>query len=229
MSLAPSAVMQSRRSPIDGLDYFPTPPWGTRALTELVLKGYGIPVADQVAEEPSCGEGDMALPLAEAFRRVHASDIYPYGHGEIGDYLDDTLGTRYDPGEPVDWSIFNPPFNAALDFVRVALRRARVGVAALCRMAWIETRERYALFSEARPAMFCPFVERLPMVEGRLDPDASSATPYAWFVWIRGDAEFRVRMIEPCKARLDRPADWTRERPLKLSRLVKPVAAGALL
>jgi hypothetical protein len=28
-----------------------------------------------------------------------------------------------------------------------------------------------------------PFAERVPMVKGRWDPEASSATAYAWFIW----------------------------------------------
>jgi hypothetical protein len=36
------AVMAQRREPPDALDYFPTPPWATRALFEHVLPALGI-------------------------------------------------------------------------------------------------------------------------------------------------------------------------------------------
>jgi hypothetical protein len=42
--------------------------------------------------------------------------------------------------------------------------------------------------------MIAQFVERVPIVKGRWDPDASSATAYAWFVWrpsVTGETIFR--------------------------------------
>ena len=36
-----SAVMQQRKEPHDSLDDFPTPPWATRALCEVIAKGPG--------------------------------------------------------------------------------------------------------------------------------------------------------------------------------------------
>jgi len=41
--------------------------------------------------------------------------------------------------------------------------------------------------SELLPAMIAQFVERVPMVKGRWDPNASTATSYAWFVWRKAD------------------------------------------
>jgi hypothetical protein len=51
-----SAVMADRREPADGLDYFPTPPWATRALFAHVLLEFGV-VAIGSAWEPACGDG----------------------------------------------------------------------------------------------------------------------------------------------------------------------------
>ena len=54
----------------------------------------------------------------------------------------------------------------------------------LVRAQWVEGVERYEkLFRDQPPAVYAPFVERVPMVKGRWDPDASTATSYAWFVW----------------------------------------------
>jgi hypothetical protein len=39
------------------------------------------------------------------------------------------------------------------------------------------------LFRDRPPTLYAPFVERVPMVKGRWDPGASTATSYAWFVW----------------------------------------------
>ena len=61
-----------------------------------------------------------------------------------------------------------------------------------------------------------PYAERLAMVSYVWDPDASSATSYAWFVWICPSMpalpegpRFPVILIPPgCKGRLTRPSDF---------------------
>ena len=65
-----SAVMAQRVEPPDSLDYFPTPPWATRALIEHVIVPDLCPAGDVYTAsvwEPACGEGHMARPLAEYF------------------------------------------------------------------------------------------------------------------------------------------------------------------
>ena len=81
------AVMGSRQEPDDSLDYFPTPPWATRTLVEIVLPQVGIN-AKQLGYvwEPACGEGHMAEVLAE-YTDVSASDVFDYGYGTVEDFL----------------------------------------------------------------------------------------------------------------------------------------------
>lgn len=177
-----TAVMAQRREPPDSLDFFPTPPWATRALFVHV-----VPDAGGVAWEPAAGEGHMAEVLREQFAVVRASDVFDYGRGyEIGSFVgechDVIDGTH---GWP-DWVITNPPFNLAVQFVERALGEAWQGVAMLMRSTWIESADRYErLFRDRPPAIVAPFVERVPMVKGRWDPKASTATSYSWFVWRR--------------------------------------------
>ena len=53
----------------------------------------------------------------------------------------------------------------------------------------------------------CTVVERVPMVKGRLDRKATSATSYAWLVWRKGSpAPTEVRWIPPCRKRWSAPA-----------------------
>jgi hypothetical protein len=68
------AVMGSRQEPDDSLDFFPTPPWATRALFERVLPHSGIDKIDS-AWEPACGEGHMLQVIEEYVRKVDGSDI----------------------------------------------------------------------------------------------------------------------------------------------------------
>jgi hypothetical protein len=49
------------------------------------------------------------------------------------------------------------------------------------------------------------------MHKGRLAPEGSTATAYAWLIWIKGPrAEWstRLRWIAPCRKKLERPGDY---------------------
>ena len=179
------AVMASRRSPPDGLDDFPTPPWATRALMEIVLPriGYDRSHLFGSALEPACNRGIMAEVLGEYFDNVFASDVWDYGYRPAaGAIVEDYLSASYDFA--ADWIITNPPFNKALEFTLKALDEAREGVAMLGRLQWLESEERYdRLFSRRPPAAIATFVERVPMHQGRWDPNGGTMTAYAWFVW----------------------------------------------
>lgn len=177
-----TSVMASRKEAPDSLDYFPTPPWATRAFLRLMYeRGWMQP--EHTVHEPACGEGHMAAVLADFFSEVQASDIHPYGFGEVADYLNDAEKPS------VDWVITNPPFNRAMDFVDTALNHpaamVRTGVAMLVRLAWLESHKRYEFLHRNRPALVALHSERVPMVKGRWDPKARSATAYAWVVWLK--------------------------------------------
>jgi hypothetical protein len=153
------AVMAQRASPKDALDDFPTPPWATRALAEYVMAPQGTCL------EPACGRGHMSAALAEYFDKVMSSDIFDYGFGSVADFLNST----YD-ADSFDWVITNPPFNLAEEFIVRSMKIARRGVAMLTRTVFIESVERYnGLFKDNRPSRVAQFVERVPMVEGRLE------------------------------------------------------------
>jgi hypothetical protein len=203
-----TSVMARRHEPPDALDFFPTPPWATRALFRHVLPAIGADTIETVWE-PAAGEGHMAEVVAEFVGgQVIASDIFDYGYGQAPiDFLHD---------EPIvrpQWIITNPPFNLACEFTLHALDLASEGVAMLCRTSWIEGRGRFEkLFRDRPPALFCPFAERVPMLKGRWDPDGSTATAYAWFIWLQdvvGAAH--VHWIAPgCRGELARPDDRQR-------------------
>jgi hypothetical protein len=200
--------MAQRRAPPAALDYFPTPPWATRALFKHVLPALGIGVIGSVWE-PACGESHMAAVIAEFARQpIIASDVYSYGYGVAPlDFLHDAPLAR------PDWIITNPPFSLACEFTLRALDLASAGVAMLVRTQWIEGIGRYEkLFRDRPPTLYAPFVERVPIVKGRWDPDASTATSYAWFVWWRAHYwPSRVLWIPPgCRKRLTHSEDRRR-------------------
>ena len=61
-----------------------------------------------------------------------------------------------------------------------------------------EGADRYErLLSRNEPTLVAQFVERVPMVKGRWDPEASTATSYAWVLWTRGHQGRRGGGDEP--------------------------------
>lgn len=71
------------------------------------------------------------------------------------------------------------------ELVDRALSMASTGVAILALTVCLEGVGRYrGIFQERPPAIFAQFSERVPIVKGRLDRRASTATGYAWFVWL---------------------------------------------
>jgi len=199
------AVMSQRNEPADSPDDFPTPPWATRALFEHVLTPWTREFDQLTCLEPACGAGHMARVLKEYFREVQSYDAFDYNYGKIRDFLTYPYETN-----AVDWVITNPPFRLAEDFVLRALNVARTGVAILARTVFLESVGRYEnIFAKTPPAIFAQFVERVPMVKGRLDQRATTATGYAWFVWNKkAGSDPRLVWIPPCRRSLERRTDY---------------------
>lgn len=223
-----SAVMQQRGSEAQRaergrnvaphcLDYFPTPPFATRALCEFLGAELGD-LSALSAWEPACGEGHMARVLAESFGRVRVTDVHYYPPAE--ELLDFAFFGADEP--PVDFVITNPPFLLAEAFIAAAAKVARAGFAMLVRSAFLEGQARHAsLWSKNPPSYVLQFTERVVMLEGRLiqagkvDPfaeklgtKASTATAYVWLVWLEGEDDTRLRWLPPCRERLERPGDY---------------------
>lgn len=206
-----AAVMGSRAEPDDSLDYFPTPPWATRALMEVALPR--IRGCDDVvrrsAWEPACGEGHIAEVLEEYFVEVTATDIHDYGYGQLGDFLD----AAAPPAGSIDWIITNPPFrDKAEAFVLRAIALARIGVAMFLRLQWLETEGRYErIFEGYPPTMIAFFAERVPLIKGRWDPDGDTATAYIWLIWVKDRKPQAPFWIQPGQREaLTKPDDIAR-------------------
>lgn len=219
-----SAVMQQRSKELDSLDDFPTPPWGTRALLTFLADRQLIN-STMSAREPAVNRGYLARVLAEAFGRVEASDICDYGAGyPVADFLFPI------PVEPVDWTITNPPFKLAEQFIARAMETSRKGVAMLVRSAFTEGEERHEkIFAKSAPHFVLQFTERLIMHQSKLvNPNVavptldkktgemkmrkpSSATAYCWAIW-RKDAPTvswsQLHWTGKCRAKLERPGDY---------------------
>jgi hypothetical protein len=214
------AIAHRRVEPDDSRDFFPTPPWATRAFVEHVLthldrRGH---CQFQSAWEPACGEGHMSSVLGEYFRSVAATDVLDYSGEKAIPHFYRELDFLSPEAEqfaalvPSDWIITNPPFNCSVDFVLKALQLASTGVAMFVRMAWLETEGRYErIFRDRPPTLISFFVERVPLHKGRWEPDGGTFTAYIWLTWIKGAEPRAPFWIPPgCRERLTKPDDVKR-------------------
>src|ERR1700689_795655 len=169
------SIMGSRQEPDDSLDFFPTPPWATRALMEVVLGGPFHSIW-----EPACGYGHMSEVLREYCDHVYATDIFDYAGypRQVADFL------RHDIGSASDWIITNPPFGDLTEkFVLRAIEQAQIGVAMFVRLQWLESVGRYeTIFRDHPPTCIAFFAERVPLCKGEWKPDGTTATAYIWLV-----------------------------------------------
>lgn len=156
----------------------------------------------------------MAAVLAERFGEVWRTDVHDFGGlHEVGSFTGAGLDVAASPPTIPDWIITNPPFPEADAFALRAICEARRGVALLVRTSWLEGDGRYRrLFQPHPPAIVANFVERVPMVLGRWDPEADTMTSYTWVVWDRAlCGETRHRWIPPGRREaLTRPDDVAR-------------------
>jgi hypothetical protein len=197
------AVMAQRTEGKKSLDDFPTPLWATRALVEHVIGRDHA--AGLTCLEPACGRGHMAVALGEYFTEVKAQDIFEYGFGSVADFQ-----KAKHADNSFDWVITNPPFRLAEDFAIRSLSIARVGVAMLVRTVFIESVGRHdRLFRPFPPARVAQFTERVPMVKGRVDKKASTATGYAWIVWQKpAQSTTSLVWIPPSRKKLEHDGDY---------------------
>jgi len=199
-----SAVMQRRSEPHDSLDDFPTPPWATRALLDYLHRhDYLTDPGTLSCAEPAANRGHMVKPLRETFAVVRASDIHDYGAGfPVQDYL-------FGHAETVNWTITNPPFRLAEQFIEQASRSSIDGFAVIVRTAFLEGVGRHkSLFQRSPPSLVLQFTERVVMHRGKLSPKGSTATAYCWLVWVQGEPETRFDWIAPCRKRFERAEDY---------------------
>lgn len=212
------SIMSSRQEPDDSLDYFPTPPWATRAFMEHVFPLVRDPrrVLNS-AWDPACGEGHITEVLQEYWGTVTGTDICDYSSPDGGfppawsghiDFINHEIHVP-----PHDWIITNPPFGDKTEaFVLRALELARIGVAVFVRLQWLETIGRYeTIFRDHPPTVIAFFAERVNLCKGRWDPEGSTATAYIWLVWVKGRQPRAPFWIPPGQREaLTRPDDEAR-------------------
>jgi len=173
----------------EGADFYPTPPWGTKALLKYVS-------FDGPIWEPCCGDGSMSEVLKTTGNKVISTDLYDRGYGKGGiDFLvqENTISNI----------VTNPPFNIAEDVLEKALTLADKKVCLLLRTAFLESVSRYKKFYSVygkRPTMILTFSQRLSMYPAGSTVKGGGTTSYSWFIW-DGEAnpndDTIIKWIEP--------------------------------
>jgi hypothetical protein len=156
-------------------DLYETPACAVAALQE----------AEQLPEviwEPACGHGAIVKPLRAAGHKVYATDLVDYGLEDSESGVDFLMECA--PSFAVGAIVTNPPFKLADQFVRHALLLCP-RVIMLLRLAFIESERRRDILDSGLLARIHVFRNRLPMMhrDGWDGPIATSATPFAWFIW----------------------------------------------
>jgi hypothetical protein len=157
-------------------DFYPTPSWAERELDRRV------PIVGAVAE-PCVGAGDLIRHRTDVAWTNDIDDAKPATH-----HMDARSPNAWALFPPCDWVITNPPFNHALAILDSALDRARVGVAFLLRLSFLEPTTGTARHAgradwlAAHPP--CRLIV-LPRISFTGDGNTDSVT-CAWMVWSRG-------------------------------------------
>jgi hypothetical protein len=137
--------------------------------------------------EPACGRGNIVNVLRAAGHEVVASDLVDYGipitaPGYYG--VDFLMEHRLPNGTQA--IVTNPPYRLAEQFVAHALELYPL-VIMLLRLAFLESERRSRILDSGTLARVHVFKRRLPMMhrDGWTGPRATSAIPFAWFIWDR--------------------------------------------
>jgi hypothetical protein len=170
---------QAGRHPLSarGLDLYETP----AVAVEALLRAETLP---QRLWDPCCGPGAIVKVLRAAGHEVIGSDLEDYGdptHFYRRDFL-----MEHKAPDGCECIVMNPPFQAAQQFVAHALELCPA-VITLLRWAFYESERRTPILEDCGLARIHLFRKRLPMMhrDGWKGPRASSAIPFAWFVWDR--------------------------------------------
>lgn len=157
-------------------DYYATEPKATEWL--LKLEQFDGPIL-----EPACGEGHISEVLTRGGYSVTSRDLIDRGYGEMADFL--AIDNQEWNGDIVT----NPPYAYAQEFVEKALQIIPEGkkVCMFLKLTFLEGKRRKHLFSTQPPARVWVSCSRLLCaMNGKFDEISSSATAYAWFVWVKG-------------------------------------------
>lgn len=154
-------------------DFYPTPPELTHALLRAERFDGGV-------WEPACGDGAISREMEAAGCAVVSTDLVDRGYGDSRrDFL-------MEQAMPADCRhiVTNPPFKLGEQFWDRACSLAPGKVAFLCRLTWLESVKRAALFSRHPLARvwICPWRPKFQRGRQATDDDNAGMLAHAWYV-----------------------------------------------
>jgi hypothetical protein len=157
------------------LDAYQTPAWQTRVLLQHVYISL-----DESIIEPCCGDGSITRVLqAEHDHLVDTNDIDP--RVEADAHINAAGDALYEWAEEVDWVITNPPYTMprCLIIVQHAVKNARVGVAMLLRLSFLEPTQARGAWLAQHPLTQMIVLPRTSYTgNGKTD-----SVTTAWMIW----------------------------------------------
>lgn len=188
------------------LDDYPTESSLARQLTGVLAAGGYFRTMHECLE-PCAGAGRLAGPLTSVFDYVYTNDINK--NYDTDWHFDATV---YRPDIPnvwsicrrTNWVISNPPFSEALPIVSNALAFAKVGVAMLLRLSFLEpTQKSTSRAKYPRKDFWEVEHDRLRFVVPIGSPRPSftdggtDSVTTAWFIWDKGWSWEYEKMAPP--------------------------------
>ncbi len=179
-----------------------SPDWAIRSLR------LGLPfILSGSVYEPCVGTGMLSNPLKKMGLQVITNDMdedvaadYHY------DFLIHFMGLHNYQVPQTDWVITNPPFSLALPMLENALSIAKVGVAFLLRLSFVEPVDTE---SKRTPYPRAPFfdgashhIPRGIIVNPRYsftENGKTDSVTTAWFVWLNQDVMHKGDVIWPAE------------------------------
>lgn len=153
-------------------DFYPTPQLATRELLSRVnIRGRVL--------ECCSGAGDIVTPLTED-KRITLVDTNDLDRRHLAKWHEDATDAAWWKTLPeYDWIVTNPIFLSAHKILPLAVKHAKIGVAFLLRITYLEPCEGRGLWLSELPPDGLIVLPRISFTE---DGGTDSAT-CAWMVW----------------------------------------------
>lgn len=171
-------------------DFYPTPAWCVHRLLEAVA------LPDGWWLEPAVGDGAIVQAVDSRIGCTPRCKwkTFDIRQTEAAMYVRDFLAMD-PPEDPMfDGIITNPPYNQALEFVRLSIKWSPI-VVMLLRLNWIASQKRHAFIREHPPDVYV--LPNRPSFTGR----GTDSIEYAWFVWGQGGGRLSVLNLTPLEER----------------------------
>jgi len=149
-------------------EFYPTPKWVTR----LLLRNYEFQGS---IWETACGDGRISKLLEEQYEVV-STDLYDCGYGKSG------VNFLLQNSMLADNMVTNPPYIIATKWAWKTMEMDFKTSALLCRMSFLESKERFFLFKEYPPKKIILISDRVQINSEK----PGGQWTLAWYIWEKG-------------------------------------------